>query len=123
VPDSPSPQGAARCAAITHHYYVEVTPKQCMDCRWDHDNATTWHAFFLNCQQMELARYKEDGLASVDNNEVGRRLCWGGRILESVMNHILAGDYRACIIIWEPSPPSSHLCFVQPRPEWNVPPE
>jgi hypothetical protein len=41
VPVSPGPQGAARCAAITHHYYVELTPEQRMDRRWDPDNAAS----------------------------------------------------------------------------------
>jgi hypothetical protein len=42
---------------------------------------------------MELARYEGDGPPPVDNNEAGRRLWWGSRTLEGVMNHILAGDY------------------------------
>lgn len=93
VPVSPGPQGAARRAAITHHYYVELTPEQRMDPRWDLDNTATWDAFFFNRWERELARYEGDGPPPVDNNEAGRRLWWGGRTLEGVMNHILAGDY------------------------------
>jgi hypothetical protein len=33
VPVSPGPQGAARRAAITHHYYAKLTPEQRMDPR------------------------------------------------------------------------------------------
>jgi hypothetical protein len=43
---SHGPQGAAWHAAITHHYYVELTPEQRMDHRWDNDNVATWDSFF-----------------------------------------------------------------------------
>lgn len=128
VPVSPGPQGTARRAAITHHYYVELTPEQRMDPRWDLDNTATWDAFFFNRWERELARYEGDGPPPVDNNEAGRRLWWGGRTLEGVMNHILAGDYprlryphfqppnkggsgRGGFAIRAPSPP-------QPTPEF-----
>jgi hypothetical protein len=93
VPVSPGPQAAAQRAAITHHYYVELTPEQRMDPCWDPGNATTWDAFLANGRDMELARYEGDGPPPVDNNEAGLRLWWGSRTLEGVMNHILAGEY------------------------------
>ncbi|KAK1610794.1 hypothetical protein QYE76_034467 [Lolium multiflorum] len=92
VPIFPGPQAASRRATVTHHYYVELTLEQLMDRRWDPDYATTWDAFFANRHDMELARYEGDGPPPVDNNEVGRRLWWGSRTFEGVMNHILAGE-------------------------------
>jgi hypothetical protein len=44
----PQPHGAARCAAITHHYCVELTPVQRTDPRWYPDNAITWDTFIAN---------------------------------------------------------------------------
>jgi hypothetical protein len=57
-------------AAITHHYYVELTPGQRMDPCWDPDNAATWDTF-ANRWEMELARYEGGGPPPVDNNEAG----------------------------------------------------
>ena len=41
----PVPQGSARQAAITNHFYHELTPEQRMDPQWDPDNYDTWNAF------------------------------------------------------------------------------
>jgi hypothetical protein len=75
----------------------------------------------------------------MNNNEVGCQLLWGGQTLKSLMYHIMVGDYphlrypnflpkkggSGCgsVSIREPSPPRGHLCLVQPKPEWQVPPE
>jgi hypothetical protein len=93
VPVSPGTQGAVQHEAITHLYYAELTPEQCMDPRWDPENPSTWDAFFANRPDMEIARYEGDGPPPVDNNEADRRLWWGSRTLEGVMNHVLAADY------------------------------
>ena len=58
----PVPQGVARRAAITNHYYLELTPEQRMDPRWHPDYRPTWDAFFINRRERALARYEEDGL-------------------------------------------------------------
>ena len=34
--------------AITNHYFLELTPEQRMDPRWDPDYRPTWDAFFIN---------------------------------------------------------------------------
>jgi hypothetical protein len=64
-----------------------------MDPYWDPDNNVTSDAFFANRRESELAKNEGDGLPPVNNNEAGRRLWWGGRILESVMDHMMEGDY------------------------------
>ena len=46
VPVPPVPQGVARRAAITNHYYLELTPEQRMDPRWHPDYRPTWDTFF-----------------------------------------------------------------------------
>jgi hypothetical protein len=92
VPVPPVPQGLARRAAITNHYYLELTPEQRMDTRWHPDYRPTWDAFFINRRERALARYEEDGPPPSNFNEAGRRLWWGGRTLQSVMNYIRAGD-------------------------------
>lgn len=92
VPVPAVPQGVARRAAITNHYYLELTPEQRMDPRWDPDYRPTWDAFFINRRERALARYEEDGPPPSNFNEAGRRLWWRGRTLQSVMDYITAGD-------------------------------
>src|SRR4051812_42346138 len=41
VPAPPVPQGSVRQAAITNHFYHELTPEQRMDPQWDPDNYDT----------------------------------------------------------------------------------
>ncbi|KAK1610216.1 hypothetical protein QYE76_033889 [Lolium multiflorum] len=48
VPVPPVPQGTALRAAITNHYYLDLTPEQRMNPRWHPDNQQTWDAFFIN---------------------------------------------------------------------------
>ena len=60
VPVPPVPQGLARRAAITNHYYLELTPEQRMDSRWQPDYRPTWDAFFIERREKALARYEED---------------------------------------------------------------
>ena len=92
VPVPPVPQGTARRAAITNHYYLDLTPEQRMNPRWHPDNQHTWDAFFINRRERALARYEEDGLPPGNFHEAGRRLWWYGRTLQSVMDYITAGD-------------------------------
>jgi hypothetical protein len=92
VPVPPLPQGTARRAAITNHYYLDLTPEQRMNPRWHPDNQHTWDAFFINRRERALARYEEDGLPPGNFHEAGRRLWWYGRTLQSVMDYITAGD-------------------------------
>ena len=92
VPVPPVPQGLARRAAITNHYYLELTPEQRMDPRWHPDYRPTWDAFFINRRERALARYEDNGPPPSKFNEAGRRLWWSGRTLQSVMNYITAGD-------------------------------
>ncbi|KAK1669872.1 hypothetical protein QYE76_058031 [Lolium multiflorum] len=63
-----------------------------MNPRWHPDNQQTWDAFFINRRERALARYEEDGLPPGNFHEAGRRLWWGGRTLQSVMDYITAGD-------------------------------
>ena len=63
-----------------------------MDPRWDPDYRPTWDAFFINRRERALARYEEDDPPPSNFNEAGRRLWWGGRTLQSVMDYITAGD-------------------------------
>ncbi|KAK1698324.1 hypothetical protein QYE76_015021 [Lolium multiflorum] len=88
--------GYARRAAITNHYYLDLTPEQRMNPRWHPDNQHTWDAFFINRRERALARYEEDGLPPGNFHEAGRRLWWYGRTLQSVMDYITAGDIPAC---------------------------
>ena len=92
VPVPPVPQGVARRAAITNHYYLELTPEQRMDPGWHPDYRPTWEAFFINRRERALARYEGDGPPPSDFNEAGRQLWWAGRTLQGVMNYITAGD-------------------------------
>ena len=92
VPVPPVPQGVARRAAITNHYYLELTPEQRMDPRWHPDYRPTWDAFFINRRERALSRYEGDDPPPSNFNEAGRRLWWGGRTLQSVMDYITAGD-------------------------------
>jgi hypothetical protein len=110
-----------------------------MDPYWDLDNNVTSDAFFAKWRESELAMNEGDGLPPMNNNEAGRWLWRGGRILESAMDHIMEGDYprlryphfqpmnggscRGGTAIREHSPPRGHLRLVRPRPEWQVPPE
>ena len=48
------------------------------------------HAYV--CKILGLARYEGDGPPPSNYNEAGRRLWWGGRTLQGVMNYITAGD-------------------------------
>ena len=82
----------ARRATITNHYYLELTPEQWMDPRWYPDYRPTWDAFFINRCERALARYEEDDPPNSNFNEAGRRLWWGGRTLQSIMDYITAGD-------------------------------
>ena len=93
VPVPPVPQGVARRAAITNHYYFELTPEQRMDPRWGPNYYPTWDAFFINRRESALARYEGDGPPPSNFNEAGRRLWWRGRTLQSVVNYITAGDF------------------------------
>ena len=117
VPVPPVPHGVARRAAITNHYYLELTPEQRMDPRWHPDYRPTWDAFFINRRERALARYEGDGPPPSDFNEAGRQLWWAGRTLQGVMNYITAGDNprlrypqiqsrRAHPSRWEPRAPS-----------------
>ena len=92
VPVPPVPHGTARRAAITNHYYLDLTPEQRMNPRWHPDNQQTWDAFFINRRERALARYEEDGMPPGNFHEAGRRLWWRGRTLQSVMDYIRAGD-------------------------------
>jgi hypothetical protein len=92
VPVPPVPQGLARRAAITNHYYLELTPEQRMDSRWQPDYRPTWDAFFIERREKVLARYEEDRPRPSNFNEAGRRLWWAGRTLKRVMDYITAGD-------------------------------
>ena len=76
VPVPPVPHGVARRAAITNHYYLELTPEQRMDPRWHPDYRPTWDAFFINRRERALARYEGDGPPPSDFNESGRQLWW-----------------------------------------------
>ena len=71
------PQGLARRAAITNHYYLELTPEQRMDPRWHPDHRLTWDAFFINRRERALARYEENGPPRSNFNEAGRQRWWG----------------------------------------------
>ena len=83
----PVPQGMARRAAITNHYYLELTPEQRRP-----DYRPTWDAFFINRHERAIARHEEDGPPPSNFNEAGRRLWWCGQTLQSVMDYITAGD-------------------------------
>ena len=74
VPVPPMSQGLARQAAITNHFYLELTLEQRMDPHSDPDNLDTWNAFFANRRERELARYEGDGPPPVNHNEAGRRV-------------------------------------------------
>jgi len=92
VPVPPVPLGVARQTAITNHYYLELTPEQRRDPRWNPDYRPTWDAFFINRRERALARHEEDGPPPSNFNEAGRRLWWGGRTLQGVMAYITAGN-------------------------------
>ena len=92
MPVPPVPQGLARRAAITNHYYLELTPEQRMHPRWDPDYRPTWDAFFINRRERVLALYEGDGPPAANFNEAGHRLWWGGRTLQSIMDYITASD-------------------------------
>jgi len=92
VPVPPVPQGLARRAAITNHYYLELTPEQRMDSRWQPDYRPTWDAFFIERREKALARYEEDRPRPSNFNEACRRLWWAGRTLKRVMDYITTGD-------------------------------
>ena len=47
-----------RRAAITNHYYLELTPEQRMDPGWHPDYRPTWEAFFINRRERALAKYE-----------------------------------------------------------------
>src|SRR3954465_4036745 len=93
VPVPPVPQGSARQAAITNHFYHELTPEQRMDPQWDPDNYDTWNAFFANRRERDPARYEGDGPPPVNHNEAGRRLWWANRTIIGVMRYIAGGDH------------------------------
>jgi hypothetical protein len=92
MPVPPVPHGTARRAAIINHYYLDLTPEQRMNPRWHPDNQQTWDAFFINQRERALARYQEDGLPPGNFHEADRRLWWGGRTLQSIMDYIMSGD-------------------------------
>ena len=134
VPVPPVPQGSARQAAITNHFYHELTPEQRMDPQWDPDNYDTWNAFFANRRERELARYEGDGPPPVNHNEAGRRLWWANRTIIGVMRYIAGGDHPRlrCPRVHPPQAPhcpgGSGIVFqetplppaVNPRLEWPL---
>ena len=67
-----------------------------MDPRWDPDYRLTWDAFFINRRERALASYEEDGPPSLNFNEAGYRLWWGGRTLQSVMDYITGESCQEC---------------------------
>ena len=81
----------ARRAAITNHYYLELTPELRQDPSWDPDCRPTWDAFFINRRDRALARHEEDGPPPSNFNEASRRLWCRGRTLQSVMTYITTG--------------------------------
>ena len=112
VPVPPVPQGTARRAAITNHYYLDLTPEQRMNPRWHPDNQHTWDAFFINRRERALARHEEGGLPPSNFNEAGRRLWWRGRTLQSVM------AYRGPRLRYPQSQPT---CAHPPRFDYRDP--
>lgn len=128
VPVPPVPEGAARRAAITAHYYHELTPQQRRDPHWDLDNTVTWDAFFSNRRERDLVRFEGDGPPPVNSNEAGRRLWWGGRRLVAVLRHIEAGDNpRLRYPHFNPAhrrpPPPKGDELLKLTPEWQAPRE
>jgi hypothetical protein len=117
VPVPPTPLGMARRAAITNHYNFELTPEQRRDPRWNPDYRPTWDAFFINRRERALALYEGDGPPPSNFNEAGRRLWWGGRTLQGVMNYITRGDNPRLRYPQVP-PPSRHppTSRFEPRP-------
>src|SRR4051812_45885062 len=87
----PVPQGSTRQAAITNHFYLDLTAEQRMDPHWDPDNYDTWNAFFAIRQERELTRYEGDDPPPVNHNKSGSLLVWANRTIVGVMCYIVHG--------------------------------
>ncbi|MEI4920546.1 hypothetical protein Q8G81_33845, partial [Klebsiella pneumoniae] len=74
------PQGSARQAAITNHFYLDLMVEQQMDPHWDPVSYNTWNAYF--------ARYESDDPPPVNHNEAGRCLWLANWTTISVMRYI-----------------------------------
>ncbi|KAM0903932.1 hypothetical protein ACQ4PT_018332 [Festuca glaucescens] len=103
------PRGNARTATMHQHYYGELTPEQRASPHWDHENATTWNAFFCQGRLLELSRYDGNRAPPSNKNAAARRIWWGvpGRTLVAVLQHItdrneLRLEYPAPVRRWAP---------------------